>query len=209
MNPSLVVALLYPFPPPSLLHTLPASFVSHSLSVAGPLNRSLKWGHRLMGSLCPSRRSWSCLPLVLSFSPLSMPTWPNTPSARCFPQCPAVSPMWASVQQLVSLQWLTHPTVPISAKLGSISHSCPQTLMSFSSQAPRILDRGRNIHLPHDGDELGPWEGSWKKPAQEGWAHWLSGSTSGVIQWLIKASHLGERGLEAHFKLKMKYLTLL
>ena len=42
-NPSLVlVALLYPFPTPSLLHTLPASFVSHSLSVAGPLNRSLK-----------------------------------------------------------------------------------------------------------------------------------------------------------------------
>ena len=41
-NPGLIVALLYPFPTPSLLHTLPASFVSHSLSVAGPLNRSLK-----------------------------------------------------------------------------------------------------------------------------------------------------------------------
>ena len=42
-NPSFVlVALLYPFPTPSLLHTLLASFVSHSLSVSGPLNRSLK-----------------------------------------------------------------------------------------------------------------------------------------------------------------------
>lgn len=27
----------------------------------------------------------------------------------------------------------------------------------------------------------------------------LKTETVGVIQWLIKASHLGERGLEAHF----------
>lgn len=143
--------------PDSISSSYPPSLVCVALSLScWSLKQVSEMRTQSRGSLPPSRGSWSCSALVLSFSPLSMPTWPNTPSARCFPQVPSC---FTHVSQSPAVGKLAGAHPPYCAHLCKVGFH--QSLMFTNTDeiffsGSRNSGSGRNIHLPHDDDELGP-----------------------------------------------------